>query len=92
MKDYKEKHSVDENEYYNRMKDSTTRPKDTPMMKKNIIQKEYVELRVIREQLKDLQENIKRREKTAYGDDEENDEEREKAFTGVVFIVLKQPK
>jgi hypothetical protein len=74
------------------MKEKTSRPKDTPMFKKNLIQKEFLELKDIREQLKDIQGNISSKEKTAYGDDEEDDEEREKAFSGIVFIVLKQPK
>ena len=74
------------------MKEKTSRPKDTPMFKKNLIQKEFLELKDIREQLKDIQGYISSKEKTAYGDDEEDDEEREKAFSGIVFIVLKQPK
>ena len=74
------------------MKEKTSRPKDTPMFKKNLIQKEFLELKDIREQLKDIQGNISSKEKIAYGDDEEDDEEREKAFSGIVFIVLKQPK
>ena len=74
------------------MKEKTSRPKDTPMFKKNLIQTEFLELKDIREQLKDIQGNISSKEKTAYGDDEEDDEEREKAFSGIVFIVLKQPK
>lgn len=74
-------------EHYNKvMKDPKTCPKDCPKMKKGLINSEFVELKEIKNQLKDLQEQIAKKEKTAYGDD--NDEDRKEAFTGVVFIVL----
>lgn len=39
MKAYIEEHKITEDEYNQKMKDKQSRPKDTPMMKKNIIQK-----------------------------------------------------
>lgn len=56
MKAYIEEHKISEDEYNQKMKDKLTRPKDTPMKKKNLIQKEFVEISQIREELKDLKE------------------------------------
>ena len=90
--DYMKEHNCDEEQYNKLMKDPSTCPKDCPKLKTGLIKKEFIPLDGIKDRLKEIQNQISAKEKTAYGDDNDDDQDRKEAFTGIVFVVMNQPK